>query len=350
MSRLLPPPADDAIRDADLLVELEQARGTAGFEFKRKALMLRQADRDRAAALSPGARRRDAARRALEAAPSAADDLRHIHSVLAMCGLPYTRQPLDVREHERRQGRMSLVVEAGKLRNPVTGDREPQPLPFGPKARLLLIHLCSEAVRQKTATIEIADSLTAFIRDMGFPVTGGQRGTLHAFKEQINALAACKLSVGMWDGARSVEYQGTPFSRIDVWLPTDPEQLMLWPSTLTFSMDFFTSLSRHALPIRADAVRAFAGSARKLDLYFWLNYRLHGLKAPVVLSWSALSPQFGGEFTRARAFRAQFADDIADLRDVLPKLPVRVTEAGLRIEPAGPEVLALPTRKPIRRP
>ena len=46
-----------------------------------------------------------------------------IDSVLAICGLPYTRQPLEIREFERRQGRMSLVVEAGKLRNPETGDR-----------------------------------------------------------------------------------------------------------------------------------------------------------------------------------------------------------------------------------
>ena len=77
-----------------------------------------------------------------------------------------------------------------------------QPLPFGPKSRLLLMHLCSESIRQKSATIEIADSLTGFIRDMGFAVTGGKRGTLHAFKEQINALAACKLARSHWNSSR----------------------------------------------------------------------------------------------------------------------------------------------------
>ena len=39
-----------------------------------------------------------------------------------------------------------------------------------------MMHLCSEAVRQKSATIAIADNLTAFMRDMGFPATGGRRG------------------------------------------------------------------------------------------------------------------------------------------------------------------------------
>ena len=167
-------------------------------------------------------RRRAIVRTTLENSPLDKDDLRHIHSVLAICGLPYTRQPIEVREFERRQGRMSLVVEAGKLRNPETGDRIAQPLPFGPKSRLLLLHLCSEAIRQKSATVEIADSLTGFIRDMGFAVTGGQRGTINAFKEQINALAACKLSVGMWDGIRAVEYQGMPFSRSTSGCPPIP--------------------------------------------------------------------------------------------------------------------------------
>jgi Plasmid encoded RepA protein len=199
-------------------------------------------------------------------------------------------------------------------------------------------------VRQKSPTIEIADSLTGFIRDIGFPVTGGKRGTINAFKEQVNALAACKLSVGMWDGQRAIDYQGTPFSKIEVWLPLNPDQLMLWPSTLTFSLDFYETLSRHALPLRAEAVRAFAGSARKLDMYFWFNYRLHMLRAPLTLSWNAIAAQFGGDFTRARAFRAQFADDLKDIKDVFPKLPAVLTEDGLKLAPAGADVLALPVR------
>ena len=334
----------DIIRDADLVEELERHRGSPVFSTMVRVVASKQAERDRIAALPRDARRRALVRQTLENEPTDKDDLRHIHSVLAMCGLPYTRQPIEVREYERRQGRMSLVVEAGKLRNPETGNRVAQPLPFGPKSRLLLMHLCSEAIRQKSATIEIADSLTGFIRDMGFAVTGGKKGTLNAFKEQINALAACKLSVGMWDGSRSVEYQGMPFSRIDVWLPTNPDQMMLWPSTLTFSMDFYTTLARHALPVRAEAVRAFAGSSRKLDMYFWFNYRLHRLKGPTTLSWEAVANQFGGDYTRQRDFRKGFADDLKDVLDVFPKLPVKLSEAGLEIAPAGPEMLSLPVR------
>jgi len=168
---------------------------------------------------------------------------------------------------------------------------------------------------------------------MGFPVTGCRKGTIHAFTEQINTLAACKLSVGMWDGRNAVEYQGMPFSRIDVWLPTSPDQMMLWPSTLTFSMDFYTTLAKHALPIRPEAVRSFAGSARKLDMYFWFNYRLHRLREPTTLSWNAVADQFGGNFDRQRAFKAHFAEDLRDIKDVFPKLSVALSESGLTMAP-----------------
>jgi hypothetical protein len=69
-------------------------------------------------------------------------------------------------------------------------------------------------------------------------------------------------------------------------------------------------------------------------MYFWFNYRLHRLKAPAVLSWQALADQFGGDFARPRAFRAQFADDLRDIVEVFPKLPAKLSETGLVLTPA----------------
>ena len=79
-------------------------------------------------------------------------------------------------------------------------------------------------------------------------------------------------------------------------------------------------------------------------MYFWFNYRLHRLKEPTVLSWDALSSQFGGSFERLRDFRRGFSDDLRDITEVFPRLPVKLTEHGLEVTPAGPEVLSLPPR------
>jgi hypothetical protein len=198
----------DEIRDQDLRDELEAERAKGGPFVRLIAGTLadrqRKRDEDRARetasaavaeSLPREARRRARIRGVIENAAPTPRDIRHIHSVLAVCGLPYERLDVATRTFDRRQGQMSLRVEAGALMRP-DGVWEEQPLPYGPKARLMLMHFCSEAVRTKSRTVEIGDSLSAFMRGLGFQVTGGKKGTLNLFKGQINALAACSLRVG----------------------------------------------------------------------------------------------------------------------------------------------------------
>jgi len=334
--------------DADLQAELETSRGKAGFEFIRRALYAKQGERDRLAGLPRDVRRRSMVRNDFDTLPPTNDDLRHIHSVLAICGLPYVRQPIDVRRFERRQGRMSLVVEAGELQSP-TGEWQPQPLPYGSRARLLLLHLCSQAIRQNSPTIEIEDSLSAFIRSMGYEVTGGKNGSLSAFKSQVNALAACSMKIGVWNGERARTIRTAPFDSLDVWFPTNPNQRMLWPSTITFSQPFFDTLKQHALPTNIRAVRVLANSPRKLDLLFWLGYRLKHINQPLHIGWDALKEQFGSDIGRERRFRADLAADVHHITDVFPKLAITLTDDGLSLMPTNPSVLAIPSpkRKPI---
>jgi hypothetical protein len=329
------------IRDPDLLQRVEAVRGQLGFEFVIRQCVTEQQERDRVAALPPSARRRLKTRDILEDDGLDRENLRHIHSVLAICSLPYTRQPVHVREWERKQGRMSLIVQAGKLLSPEDGNWVEQPLPYGSRARLLLLHTCSEAIRQKSPVIEIEDSLSGFIKAMGFEVTGGRNGTLNSFKQQVNALAACSMRIGMWDGLKARTVNTQPFTSIDVWFPVVPDQKMLWPSTVTFSQDFYATLTKHALPVNVHAVRAFAGSPRKLDMLFWFGYRLSTLDRPLNLSWEALKQQWGHGYSRESNFRRDFAQEIAEIREVFPKLPVKVTEEGCVISPGTTEVLAM---------
>lgn len=243
---------------------------------------------------------------------------------------------------------MSLAVYAQHLPN-AEGKLVSQPLPWGPKARLILMHLCSEAIRQKSATIELADTFTAFVREMGFAKSAGERGTHTAFREQLNALAACSMRVTAWGGSVVKTKSFSPIEDFELWLSADPNQRSLWPSKLTFSPAMYESLQKHALPVNVQAVRAFAGSARKLDLYFWLGYRLHNIERPLHISWNALAQQFGEGFARQRDFQRQLKEELDHIAEVFPKLPLRLTEQGITLQPAGPEVLALPKPKPRKK-
>jgi hypothetical protein len=350
------------IRDADLRNKLEYHRNRTGgsgmFSFEAKELIAEQQARDAVAAKRAAelaAMSRDAARRAqshdlLQTTGEDPQNLRHIHSVLALCGLPYTRQPIEEREYRSKQGRMRLIVNAGELMAP-DGEFVKQPLPYGSRARLLLLHLCSEAIRQKSPTIDIEDSLTAFLKKMGFEATGGPRGTLTAFKQQVNALAACKMTIGTTDGnggpSKTVNTQ--PFSSLDVWFPQSPEQRMLWPSTITFSRDFFDTLNKHALPVNIHAIRAFQGSPRKIDIYYWLTHRLYGLSAPLAISWDALKEQFGDGYSRERDFRAKFISELKHISEVFPKLPATIGEKGMQLKPADTSVMAIPAPRSTKK-
>ncbi len=352
-------PDESSIRDSDLRDRLEEARGKFAFETMVTHLVHLQQERDaqveksatraqELASLPRETRRRAIIREVFESKPPTLADIRHIHSVLAVVGLPHERQAPEVREYIRTQGNMGIVVQAG-----TTLDEHGKPvhhqLPFGPKARLVLMHLCSEAIRQKSATIEIADTFTGFVRDMGFSDSGGKKGPLTAFREQLNALATCSMRISAFAPGSLRTKQFFPIEDMEVWLSADPNQRSLWPSTVTFSPTMYESLSKHALPVNNHVVKAIQGSSRKLDLYFWVGWRIHNIDQPLHLSWEAVTQQFGDGFARPRAFRAKFAEEVGHLKEVLPKLPLKLTEHGLTLSPADPEALALPARRALKK-
>ncbi len=344
------------IRDPDLLQEVERARGHFMFKTLIEHIAHKQSQRDaeqkkqldvetRRTAMSRDQRRRDAVREVIESAPSSPENVQHIHSVLALCGLPY-REPKGEREFFREYGRNTLSIMSGRLKNPKTGQMEVQGLPYGPKARLVLLHLCTEAVRQRSAKIEVADSLSGFIKQMGFPVTGGERGTLRQFKEQLNRLAACTMQIGLWDGAsKSSTLNVPPFRQLDIWLTGNSDQGLLWSNTVQFHAEFYENLIQHALPVDIRAARAFSGSARKLDMLFWMGYRLRTLQRPLRLSWDNLHKQFGADNASIRSFKQAFKQDFAHIKEVFPRLQVTLDDGGMLLLPTDPsELLVRPKR------
>lgn len=339
----------DAIRDADLKAELAKVpAGSLFYDTMVRSLAATQRKRDdetaRLAALPPAKRRRAMLADRLLAVPPELPDLAHIHSVIAICGMPYERLPEGQHHYARTQGNMGIDIVAGTLRDP-NGTPVIQPVPFGPKARLVMMHLCSEAIRQKSPTIEISDSFTGFVRDMGFSNSGGARGPLTAFREQLNALAASTFRISVWNGSGVRTNAITPIQNFNLWLSPDPNQRSLWPSTVTFSPAMYQSLSKHALPLNRHVLRALAGSARKLDIYAWLTWRMSNLEKPLSLSWKALYEQFGGQNANPRDFKRHFKSDLAEITEVLTKLPATLSETGLTIKPADPALLALPVRR-----
>lgn len=278
-------------------------------------------------------------------------EIRFLHTVLAQCGLPY-RDLKGQRDYTVRNGRSSLVLSAGHLMDPVSREAVLQGLPYGSKPRLLMLHLCSEAVRNQSPVVGVGDSMSAFMKDLGMSVTGGKTGTVGRFKEQMNRLAASRMQLFMDLGDHVVTLNPAPMvERFDVWFPTDEKQKTLWPSEVQLSQQFYESLVEHALPIDMRAIRGLQNNARALDTYTWLSHRLSRVKSAKGdrVSWSALHGQFGAGAAEGRTFKRAMTHALKLALAAYPGARVEQIEGGVQLYPSSPPVARKPSKRAVGR-
>ncbi|WP_145241165.1 replication protein RepA [Urbifossiella limnaea] len=182
-------------------------------------------------------------------------DIDFLHTIRCQCGIPYTNPGEDVRAWERKQGHATLRIEAGAAIDPRSGKFVEVGLPYGEKPRLVLIHLASEAVRTKNPVVDVEGSMTAFARSLGLDTNGP---SLRHLKDQLARLAAATVRMGLVEEGRAVQVNTQIVSAFDLWYPAEPDQRVLWPSTVRLSEEYFQSLSRHAVPLDRRAVGALA--------------------------------------------------------------------------------------------
>jgi hypothetical protein len=267
-----------------------------------------------------------------------ADDPLYTHSVLAQTYFPTTKQPDGVRQWQRKQGHAHLKVDAGQAWHPGRQEFIDMPLPYGPKARLILMHLNSEAVRQRSHVIEVDRSMTAFVARVQDRQPNSR--DIAMFKSQLSALAAASITMALDRAESAVQVQTRIIGAFDLWFEKTSSQRVLWPQTVALSLDYFDTLSRHAVPLDERAIAALAKSATALDAYCWLAQRLH--RAPVGTSqfipWTGLYEQFGEGFRVLRQFRAFFLRMLRQVHAVYPDARFEVDGRGMHLWNSPPPI------------
>lgn len=241
---------------------------------------------------------------AVQIAAENPDSIIYQHTVFCQTALPYRDPGAQVREWEREQGSASLLIEAGKAKDP-TGKWVELGLPFGPKPRLILCYLNAQALKTGSPTIEVEDSLTAFVKRLGL-VSKGRN--MHIIKTQLGCLSAATIRLAITKGVQPFQIDTKVVGAFDLWFPKNERQRVLWPSTVRLSLDYFESLQRHAVPLDERAVAALSHSAMGLDIYAWLAQRLHRVETgkPVFIPWVSLKEQFGHHYGRMDNFKRVF--------------------------------------------
>jgi len=115
-------------------------------------------------------------------------------------------------------------------------------------------------------------------------------------------------------------------------------QHRLFLETAMLSEGFFEQLQKHPVPLEEAAIKALSNNAPALDVYLWLAYRLHALKADKLVTWTALKAQFGTGFAKLYHFKNKFPGTLGLAGAVYPEAKLDVTEAGVILKPSRPPV------------
>ena len=279
-------------------------------------------------------------RQVVEAAASYMSDedtgISFLYSGWCQAALPHRRLP-DHKGWQVAGERVCLIVEPGMRRGP--GD-EPVHVgvPYGSRARLILIYLQSEALRTSCREIMLGKSLRDWMGRMGIPV-GGKN--LAIVREQTERISRCRLTFEIRQGNRvGLANQNIMDSAIFLEPAEDEAQGKLFAQTARLSEAFFEGLKRHPVPLEESAICAISNNSMAIDIYCWLAYRLHSLSKPTPLSWRALKTQFGSGFVQMNNFKAKF---LPNLRLALAVYP----EAKVSEDEDGKGVVLCPSKPPV---
>jgi hypothetical protein len=245
--------------------------------------------------------------------PATINDAIFQHSVLCQTFLPYRNPGDDVLYWHHQQGNASLAVQATRAFDPITKEMPFIGLPYGTKARLILAHINSQAIKIGAKTLNIEESLSGFIKSMGLNVDGR---TIGEVKEQLRRLTTSLISLGYTDGERSMQVNFQIVKAFDMNFQKNGNNRIIWNSTIQLTDDYFNSLASHAIPLDERALAALSNNAMALDIYAWLAQRLHRIPqgTPQFVSWQNLREQFGKGYNDMKSFKQVFRRTLQSVR------------------------------------
>lgn len=212
-------------------------------------------------------------------------------------------------------------------------------IPYGVLPRLILLHLCSEAKRTRQREIDLGDSISGFMRELGMSSTGGVNGTHRRLKEQMGRLFNSTVNA-RWEsseGATSIINQSVVNSA-QLWFEKNDwggAQKSLFTSNVVLSESLFKEIMNFGFPVHTKALAALSNNSIAIDLYCWSTFRVSGLKGELRISWPALQLQFGcGPGERLRDFKKSFVLALNKVSLVFTQLRFEIDEKGLTLRPS----------------
>jgi Plasmid encoded RepA protein len=269
------------------------------------------------------------------AAEVMADETQRIgisYTGFCLTALPHKRLPDDV-PWEKKGHKVTLLVEPGRLRT--AGRTKLFGVPYGARARMILLYLQTQAIRTGSREVALGRSMRDWMERMGLAI-GGE--TAKALREQAARISACSLKF-FWDDGESDAFSRSAIVRSGLrFHAEDAAQGALWEDRVVLDETFYAALRDHPVPLLEAAIRQLRDRSMSLDLYVWLAWRLHQLAKPTQISWVGIHGQFGAGFRAVRQFKPRFIEALAAATAAYPEARVEVGSSGITLHPARPPV------------
>lgn len=256
---------------------------------------------------------------------------------LVQVTLPH-KNPGNVPVWQRTNGNCTVVIQPGWS----IEDNKSFGYPYGIIPRLLLFWITSEAIKKGSRRLELGNSLSSFITELGLdPNRGGKRSDAQRLRDQMERLFRARMSFQgslYRDGQRGA-------ARLDMqvadktelwWSHKDPSQTALWGSWIELGERFFDAITAFPIPADMRALQALKRSPLALDLYAWLSYeafRAHSSGKARFENWTQLHDHLGAEYKHRQHFRSAAKAAICKIRTVYPGLKLGDRQGGVQVLP-----------------
>ena len=243
-------------------------------------------------------------------------------------------------------------------------------LPFGIYPRLLMSWVTTEAVRRRSPTIVIDESMGWFIKNvLGVNTsTGGRSGSLTRITEQMkrlfgamitaeyelaekryalqNVVLANSLSIDRremtraWNAAHPASGGSLEHA---LWTPQGAENAGKWYSHIELSQRFYDEIIERPVPIDLRAYKVLRKSPLAMDVYTWLTFRMsYTMRRTRPIRWEGLQWQMGSgyPFTEqgTRDFKKSFLKALKAAHTVYPEANFEIADQGLVLLPSATSV------------
>ena len=249
-----------------------------------------------------------------------------------LTSLPHKRLP-DEQTWEKKGHRVTLWVEPGRMK--ARGKVVTYGVPYGARARMILLYLQTQAVRTGSREVELGRSMRDWMERMGLSV-GGE--TARSLREQAGRISACSLKFFWEDDAKEGWTAGRIVNSGLRFHVPESAQGSLWEERVVLDEIFWTALRDHPVPLQEAAIRELRDRSMSLDIYVWLAWRLHTLAKATPVSWPAIHAQFGTGFRELRHFRPRFIEALGAAVAAYPEARVDVGDAGITLHSSRPPV------------